>query len=68
MGECLHENRDYDPGDYVAPYGWDTYPGWYCADCGAMVDSDGESVPYNPFTDGDLAYKEKLEDEMRRSL
>lgn len=65
MDECPHENRDYDEGNYVAPYGWETYPGWYCLDCGEMLE-DGE--PYNPFTDPDLARKAELEDEMRNPL
>lgn len=61
--ECPHENREFDEGNYVAPYEWETYPGWYCLDCGEMLDSGEE--PYNVFTDPDYARKAELEDEMR---
>lgn len=63
MDECLHENREYDQGNYVDPYGWETYPGWYCLDCGEMLDGDEE--PYSIFTDPDYAWKAELENEMR---
>lgn len=36
--DCTHENKDYDPGNHVPPYGWEIYPGWYCTDCGEMLD------------------------------
>ena len=64
--ECPHENRDYDEGNYVAPYGWEIYPGWYCLDCGEMLDE--EEVDPDHGYDPDLARKYELEDEMRNPL
>ena len=37
MSDCLHEHQDFEQGNYVSPYGWETYPGWYCLDCGEMM-------------------------------
>lgn len=64
--ECPHENRDYDEGNYVASYGWEIYPGWYCLDCGEMLDE--EEVDPDHGYDPDLARKYELEDEMRNPL
>lgn len=38
--ECQHEDVEYEEGNYVAPYGWETYPGMYCMDCGEMVNDE----------------------------
>ena len=41
--ECDHleDSRDYYHGNYIAPYGWEQFPGWYCIDCGEMVGEPG---------------------------
>lgn len=65
MAKCPHENLEYVDGHYVAPYGWEAYPGWYCLDCVEMLE-DGE--PYSTTNDPDLARKYELEDDMRDLL
>jgi hypothetical protein len=55
--ECPHENKEFDPGNHVPPYGWETYPGVYCLDCGEML-SDDEGVDE---IDPDLARKAQKE-------
>ena len=53
MADCTHENIEFEAGNHVPPFGWEIYPGYYCTDCGEMVD--------NPEPDPDVAYKEKKE-------
>jgi|GEM_PF-6279678 len=57
MAECEHpiESREYDPGNYVPPFGWELYPGWFCMDCSEELDPDD----FGP--DPDLARDEKKE-------
>lgn len=59
--ECPHENQDYDEGNHIPPYGWETYPGWYCLDCGEMLDEE-ERNQYSLSNDPDLARKHEMED------
>lgn len=68
MSECQHpeKSREYDPGNWVPPYGWEQYPGWYCHDCGEMLEDD--EVTHRGEPDPDLARKYELEDEMRNPL
>ena len=35
--ECEHNDREYQEGNYIAPFGWEQYPGWYCWDCEEMI-------------------------------
>lgn len=66
MDECSHENREFDEGNWVgSPYGWETYPGWYCLDCGEMLDDE---EPRSVFDDPDYRRQAELEDEMRNPL
>lgn len=67
MDECQHpeESREWDEGNHVPPYGWEQYPGWYCLDCGEMLEG-GE--PYSTLNDPDYARQAELEDEMRNPL
>lgn len=39
--ECPHVEVEFDPGNKIPPYGWETEPGWYCTTCGEQVD-EGE--------------------------
>lgn len=44
MAECGHpeDKREFESGNYVPMYGWEIYPGWYCMDCGEMLDIEEE--------------------------
>ena len=49
--ECQHENVEYDPGNYVPPFGWEQYPGMYCLDCGEAMEDDEVDYPGAPGPD-----------------
>lgn len=61
--ECLHplESLDFTSGNYVSPYGWETYPGWYCLDCGESVDD-----PHHELHEVDPDFEIKYEKENPR--
>ena len=40
--ECSHPDVEYDPGNYVPPFGWELWPGWFCQDCGLEIEQDEE--------------------------
>ncbi len=60
MTKCQHENVEFEGGNYVPPFGWEIYPGYYCLDCGQMM-SDEEVGVGEP--DPDLEYKARKEAE-----
>lgn len=60
MSECQHPDIEYDPGNYVPPYGWEQHPGHYCVDCGEGIDPDEMEERTAP--DPDLARQEQKED------
>jgi hypothetical protein len=43
-GDCPHENREFEAGNYVPPYGWEIAPGVYCLDCGELLDMEEEET------------------------
>lgn len=47
VNECPHDNTEYDPGNYIPPYGWEQQPGVFCLDCGELVDEEYD-VPEPP--------------------
>lgn len=59
--ECEHpeEMREYDPGNYVPPYGWEQTPTWFCILCNTPLDLDDE--PYCFATDPDFQNKYEKE-------
>lgn len=61
--ECDHpaDDLEYTSGNYVAPYGWETYPGWYCTTCGIMVEMFEDDEP-----DPDREYDARREAAMDR--
>lgn len=56
---CSHpaESREFEAGNYVPPFGWEIHPGWYCGDCGEMLDP--EEIEDGP--DPDLLRKAEKE-------
>lgn len=46
--ECQHENIEFEAGNHVPPFGWEISPGYYCIDCGVMVDDPHEPDPDLP--------------------
>lgn len=61
MSECQHpeESWEYDPGNWVPPYGWEQWPGWYCHDCGDTLDEKEWGLDEDP----DVEYKYRKENE-----
>ncbi len=39
MDTCRHE-FEYDPGNYIPPFGWEQPPGMFCVNCGAEQEED----------------------------
>lgn len=67
MNECKHpeESREWEEGNYVPPYGWEIYPGWYCLDCGEQME-DPEVARSE--RDHDLDRDHNLESRMEDTL
>lgn len=63
--ECLHENVEFEEGNHVPPYGWEISPGYYCIDCGEMMEDDEVDYPGAPGPDVTV---DELNDEMRNPL
>lgn len=57
--DCPHERIEFDPGNHVPGFGWEIHPGYYCFDCGAMVD---DPQPENDEPDPDLLHKIRQEE------
>lgn len=49
--ECKHETVEYDPGNYVPPFGWEQHPGMFCLDCGQQMEDDEVDYPGAPGPD-----------------
>lgn len=64
MSDCKHENVEFEAGNHVPPFGWEIYPGYYCLDCGQMMDDDEVDYPGAPGPDPDTEYKEQKEAEL----
>jgi hypothetical protein len=54
--ECPHDDVEFEPGNHVPPFGWEIHPGYYCTNCGEMVDRDEPDEP-----DPDLARNMRIE-------
>lgn len=40
--ECEHRDVYFEAGNYIPPYGWETYPGWFCEDCGQEIEMEDD--------------------------
>lgn len=68
--DCAHDNVEYDPGNYVPPFGWEQHPGMFCVDCGDEIEP--EEIEYevdDHYYDVDpITLREELAEEARNPL
>lgn len=66
--DCSHDNTEYDPGNYIPPFGWEQRPGVFCLDCGEEIEVEDEEVEIDASYYDILPDVEVLRDEARNPL